>query len=85
MNRIETILRAWQRTTNHKTDIQDEDWKTLIDMCNKHELDAMKEGMHRAKELARQWTDNYVIEDNAPKQIDDTILSAAESLTEKDL
>lgn len=89
---IESVIRAWQRTTSSKTDIADEDWTTLFAMCKKAELDAMREGMRRAAIIAEgetfsagKRTDWEIAYDKGCKDCESSILSAAEQLTEKDL
>lgn len=63
--------------------------KTIVQQI---QLDAMKEGMRRAAELADNWKRTYTLGDccdNAQHDaccgVRDAILSAAEQLTEKDL
>jgi hypothetical protein len=49
---------------------------------NRHVAEEVARETERCADAAREWEDNYVIEDSAPRHVDDAIRARAEKETE---
>jgi len=60
---------------------QDKARDALIAAIKQHVAEAVARETERCADAAREWEDNYVIEDSAPRHVDDAIRARAEKET----
>lgn len=68
--------RAWR---DRASAVQDKVEAGLRAAIEQHVAEAVKAETERCADAAREWEDNYVIEDSAPRHVDDAIRARADN------